>query len=38
MKDIFNILISIIFFVMIFPLVFVWTPFFPVIIALVDGN
>ena len=37
-KDIFNILISIIFFVMIFPFVFIWTPFFPVIIALIDGK
>ena len=37
-KDIFNIVISIVFFLMIFPYIFVWTPFFPVIIALVDGN
>ena len=37
-KEIFNIIISIVFFIMIFPYVFAWTPFFPVIIALVDGN
>ena len=36
-KDIFIILISIILFVTIFPFLFIWTPFFPVIISLIDG-
>ena len=36
-KDIFNILISIILFATIFPFLFVWTPFFPIIISLIDG-
>lgn len=36
-KDIFNILISFVFFIMIFPFLFIWTPFFPVVISLVDG-
>ena len=36
-KDTFCILISIILFVVIFPILFALTPFFPVIIALVDG-
>jgi hypothetical protein len=36
-KDILNIIISIILFVTIFPFLFIWTPFFPVIISLIDG-
>ena len=36
-KEIFCVLNTIILFLVIFPILFVWTPFFPVIIALFDG-
>ena len=36
-KESFNILISIIIFIMLVPLLLIWTPFFPLIIAIVNG-
>ena len=36
-RDIICFLISIIFFIIIFPILFAWTPFFPIIVALFDG-
>lgn len=36
-KDFLCLLINVICFLVIFPIVYIWTPFFPIIIALVDG-